>query len=144
VPPLPSEAFSFFPPVPPVPKVGAWGEAEAARFLERKGYRILARNWRNPRNRTQELDLVALQGDMVVIVEVKTRAPSLVPGYHMAVAYRKKRALTRSASAFLHAMRPAPRAWRFDVVEVTTDPSRKPACILHFENIPLLGLHFRP
>ena len=39
--------------------LGLWGEAEAARYLEeQKGFHILERNWRNPGDRRQELDLV--------------------------------------------------------------------------------------
>lgn len=46
-----------------------------AKFLiTTAGYRILARNWRNPRDRRDELDLVALDRDVLVFVEVKTRA----------------------------------------------------------------------
>lgn len=50
--------------------VGARGEAIAAGFLEGIGYRILDRNWHS---RYGELDLVAVDGDTLVAVEVKTR-----------------------------------------------------------------------
>ncbi|MGH2722043.1 MAG: YraN family protein, partial [Actinomycetota bacterium] len=46
------------------------GEGAAARHLERRGLRILARNWRI---RMGELDLVARDGGVLVFVEVKTR-----------------------------------------------------------------------
>lgn len=52
--------------------VGAWGESQAAVFLERLGWQILERNWRCSAG---EIDLVALEPDgTVVLVEVKTRS----------------------------------------------------------------------
>jgi len=55
--------------------VGARGEVAAADFLRRdRSFSIVARNWRNPRDRREELDLVARDGEAVVFVEVKTRA----------------------------------------------------------------------
>ena len=50
---------------------GARGEQAACRYLENKGWSILARNWRVGRD---ELDIVARDGDVLVVVEVKTRA----------------------------------------------------------------------
>ena len=52
-------------------QLGNRGEIEAARFLERLGYKILHRQLRS---RFGELDLVALDKDTIVFVEVKTRA----------------------------------------------------------------------
>ncbi|MFD2772486.1 YraN family protein [Cellulomonas phragmiteti] len=50
--------------------VGRYGEDVAAAFVARAGWTVLARNWRCPEG---ELDIVALDGDEVVAVEVKTR-----------------------------------------------------------------------
>lgn len=50
--------------------LGRTGEKLAGRWLERAGWEILDRNWRC---RTGEIDLVALDGDDLVVVEVKTR-----------------------------------------------------------------------
>ena len=55
-------------------QTGARGEALAAEYLNRKrDFCILARNWRNPYDRREEIDIVALQGNATVFVEVKTR-----------------------------------------------------------------------
>ncbi|MGA3007282.1 MAG: YraN family protein, partial [Opitutaceae bacterium] len=101
---------------------GAAGERTAAEFLRREcGFSVVARNWRSPRDRRDELDLVCRDGEVLVFVEVKTRADTArVPGYS-AIDARKKRALRRACSAYLRALgRARPLTFRFDVVELST------------------------
>jgi putative endonuclease len=122
---------------------GEQGERWASSFLEKRGYTILAKNWRNPHDRRDEIDLVCRDGDVVVFVEVKTRAAAaLVQGY-FAVDQRKKKALRRAATAYLRLLRPAPSTYRFDMVEVSMTPSAPPE-IRHFENGELFTKGFRP
>jgi len=120
---------------------GERGERLAATFLLReKGYKIVARNWRSPRDRRDELDLVVRDGDILVIVEVKTRAATaLVPGY-FAVNRRKRRVVQRAARRYVAGLVRKPRTVRFDVVEVSIfrDAKREPI-IRHFENVPLFA-----
>jgi putative endonuclease len=99
---------------------GRWGESTAARFLRRKGYRILHRNWRHGRG---ELDLVSRDGDVLVFVEVKTRSVyDPVGGYASAVAGRKAATIRRTAAAFLEREGMGFAHHRYDVVEVLTPP----------------------
>ncbi|GHD22554.1 YraN family protein [Nocardiopsis kunsanensis] len=74
--------------------VGVRGEDLAARHLSREGMRVLARNrW----SREGEVDLLARDGPMLVVVEVKTRT-SLVRGHPaLAVTEGKRRRLRRLA-----------------------------------------------
>lgn len=122
---------------------GARGEQAAAEFLERRhGFRIVTRNWRSPRDRREEIDLVAKDGDVLVFVEVKARAADArVPGYH-AIDERKLRVIRRAVHTYLGALSEPPRTFRFDVVEVSLR-DQMPAQCLHFENIPLFpkGYH---
>jgi len=120
---------------------GDSGERAAEVYLcERLGFTILARNWRNPRDLREELDLVCRDGDILVFVEVKARAgDALVPGY-FAVDRRKRAAVRRAARAYLAGLAKMPRTFRFDVVEVATAPAPE---VLHFENVPLFGKDFR-
>ena len=76
---------------------GAQGEHYAERYLVKYGkMRLIARNWRNPRDRREEIDLVMRDGEVLVFVEVKTRsAGALVPGYHAVDARKKTRAEPR-------------------------------------------------
>jgi putative endonuclease len=120
----------------------------AAETLTARGWRVLARNWRNPADRREELDLVCADGEVLVFVEVKARsAHALVPGY-FAVDARKKKVLLRAARAYLRGLRRPPRTVRFDVVEVALGaegtaggPGEPP--LRHFENVPLFPRHFR-
>ena len=122
---------------------GAEGERLAAGFLrERAGYEIIVRNWRNPRERREEIDLVCRDGEVLVFVEVKTRsADALVPGF-FAVDRRKKRTLRRAIHAYLTQLRVRPRTFRFDVVEVILG-GKTPPQVLHFQNVQLFpkGYH---
>lgn len=122
---------------------GAAGESRAARWLtDMRGFRIVARNWRNPRDRREEIDLVAWDGPALVFVEVKTRAAgALVPGYH-AVDRRKKRVLLRAARAYLIRLPERPGTIRLDVVEVDA-PGGSDSAVRHFEHVPLFPRHFR-
>jgi putative endonuclease len=128
-------------------RTGVDGERLAAKFLRKTGgYRIVARNWRSPRDRRDEIDLVCRDGDALVFVEVKTRAAdALVSGYH-AVDQAKKRVMRRACAEYLRSfganMRPC--TYRFDVVEVRR-PNRdgtKPE-VYHFENVPLFPKDFQ-
>jgi len=123
---------------------GAAGERHAAAWLEReKRFRIIARNWRAPRDKRLEIDLVGRDGEALVFIEVKARsAGALVPGYHAAVTPRKKKALLRATRAYVAQLRPRPNTIRFDVVEVVRRTDGSPGEVLHFENVPLFSKEY--
>ncbi|MCS6245574.1 MAG: YraN family protein [Opitutus sp.] len=124
-------------------KTGERGERLAAVFLQNQGYAVVARNWRDPNDRRDELDLVCRDGEVLVFVEVKTRAAgALVAGYY-AVDKRKKTVVRRAATAYLRTLQPRPRTFRFDVIEVAVSSSGSTE-VRHFENIELFPKHFRP
>ncbi len=93
---------------------GAAAEDLALRYLQRQGLRLVARN---SRFRGGELDLVMLEGALLVVVEVRARSH---PGYASAaesVDARKQRRIIHATQQFLacHAEH-GERALRFDVV----------------------------
>src|SRR5690242_1946895 len=92
---------------------GELGEREAARFLRGKGYRILARQ---VRNRFGELDLIALDGETIVFVEVKTRRGIEQGAPFEAVSTDKQRKMTNAALAYLKRHRLLERRSRFDII----------------------------
>ena len=123
---------------------GTRGEQHAAKWLRTHcGYTVVARNWRDPRDRRREIDLVCRDGDILVFVEVKARSSAaLVPGY-FAVDDRKKRVMSQAIDAYLARLPTPPRTFRFDVVEVVHEASGEPKEVLHFQNIPLFSKHYR-
>jgi len=136
--------FTSGPAASPATDRGSIGEHLAAQWLQsRKGFRGVVCNWRSPRDRRLELDLVAEDDGVVVFVEVKTRpADARVPGYYSAVQPRKKRAVLQAARDYILQLRTKPRTIRFDVVEVVTGPGPNDVEILHFENVPLFPKEF--
>lgn len=131
---------------PGLPDAGNFGERLAEDYLRRTGgYRLLARNWRNPADRREEIDLVMQDGEVLVFVEVKARAlGALVPGY-FAVTARKKRVLRRACVAYLRRLRARPLTYRFDIVEVELPPARAAAApvVRHFSHVPLFDPDWR-
>lgn len=97
--------------------LGRAAEEAAARFLERQGCRILVANFRA---KCGELDLVAQDGEVLAIVEVRYRASDLYGGAAASIT-RAKRARIIRAARFLLATNPSLAKFpaRFDVVEVS-------------------------
>lgn len=124
---------------------GARGERLAEAFLRgERGYAVVARNWRNPRDRREEIDLVCRDGDVLVFVEVKARdAAALVPGY-FAVDRRKKAVLRRACTAYLRSLPVPPCTYRLDIVEVAFPAGAGEPVVGHFANIPLFSRFHRP
>lgn len=110
--------------------LGMAGEQEAERFLRRKRFRIVKRNYRCP---VGEIDIVALDGAVIVFVEVKTRADRDHADPQDAVNLGKQQRLTRTARYFLRQTRSEGRACRFDIVAITGRPEAG-LRIEHFPN----------
>jgi len=109
---------------------GDRGERVAARYLRRQGYRILARQHRS---RIGEIDLIALDGQTIVFVEVKTRSSNVAGHPSEAVNHAKQLQLTRAALAWLKRMHQLHQRGRFDVIAITWTTGATPH-IEHFKN----------
>jgi putative endonuclease len=105
--------------------LGRRGEELAVNELRRRGYRILERRWRC---RLGEIDVVAKDGDTLVVVEVKARSRSDYGAPVDAVDLVKRRKLLRLARAYLRSRRlkEAEVTVRFDVVGVTARSGEPP------------------
>lgn len=99
----------------PKQRLGAAGESLAERALGRAGLRVLERRFRT---REGEVDIVALDGEVVVFVEVKTRSGEPIAPPAESVTAGKRRKLARAALAWLARRGWLERRCRFDVVEV--------------------------
>jgi putative endonuclease len=100
-------------------KLGLQGERAAERFLRRLGYRIVTRNYLC---RQGEIDIVALDGTMIVFVEVKTRTTREHEDPESAVTPDKQRRVILAANIFLRQTHSTGRAARFDIVAITGAP----------------------
>lgn len=96
-------------------KLGDRGEDAAAAFLERNGFTIVERNWRCPAG---EVDIVALDGDTLVLCEVKTRKTPAKGTPDEAVTPAKQRRYARLAAAYLLHTGSVDVAVRFDVISI--------------------------
>ncbi len=94
--------------------VGRQGEQLAADFLQKQGFVLLEKNWRHG---YMEVDLVCLDGDYLVLVEVKTRSDLRHGLPEAAVTRKKERHLLEAAERYLdHKSRD--NEVRFDIVSI--------------------------
>jgi putative endonuclease len=113
----------------PAAALGRYGEALAVRYLREQGMEVLDRNWRCEHG---EVDVVALDGNCLVICEVKTRRSSGFGQPVEAVTFAKARRLRRLAAAYLagHGEGARVAQVRVDVVGILCPPGR-PAVLRH-------------
>ncbi|MBS4058690.1 MAG: YraN family protein [Bacteroidetes bacterium] len=95
-------------------ELGKIGEEMARKHLRGLGYRILDVNWHYGR---EEIDIVAMDGPMLVVVEVKTRASSEFGEPEFAVNKKKQRSIVRVADAYIQEKN-LDLETRFDIISV--------------------------
>lgn len=93
---------------------GAWGELQAAEYLKKKRYKLLASGYRC---RFGEIDLIASNRKYLVFVEVKLRKSARFANAFEYVDSRKQDRLRTTASFYL-AENPTSLQLRFDVIEI--------------------------
>lgn len=97
--------------------LGIKGEELAVRFLKKKGYRIISRNFKTP---IGEVDIIAHDENILVFIEVKTRSDDSFGRPFEAVNHRKKEKLKKVALYYLkHHRNDMPL--RFDVLSIEMD-----------------------
>jgi putative endonuclease len=92
------------------------GERIAARYVERLGWRIVGRNIRVGRG---ELDIVAIDGDELVVIEVRTRKIGKLSPSETTVGPNKIKTTLRSARNYVESVLSYDGNWRIDIVAVT-------------------------
>ena len=96
-------------------RLGSSGEELAGRFLEKSGYRIVARNFRC---RLGEIDIIARDGETLVFIEVKTRTGAAFGSPAAAVTMKKQRQIGRAAQWYLAENGLFETPARFDVIAI--------------------------
>lgn len=97
---------------------GNRGEDIAAQYLIDHGYKIIARNFRI---RGGEIDIIALDSDVLAFIEVKTRTSTQFGTGLEAIGYYKLKALVRSAQIYKATHSGLPEAMRIDAIVVMMD-----------------------
>jgi putative endonuclease len=97
-------------------RTGQRAEALASELLERRGLRIVARNWRRPEG---ELDLVADDGGTCVFVEVRSRTGEERGHPLESITPQKRARIIRAARLYIDSAEAPASGYRFDVVGVT-------------------------
>ena len=106
--------------------LGLSGEARAEKFLKKKGYKIIEKNYSS---KFAEVDLIALYGDFLVFIEVKTRSSDKYGMPREAVGKAKRQKYYAMAELYLQKHYEFCEKYvRFDVVEILADE------INHIEN----------
>ena len=103
---------------------GRMGERRAARYLKRRGYKIVCRNFKCPFG---EVDVIARSGEVLAFVEVKTRLSDIYGTPSEAVDSVRRRRYIQSARFYFSGREPD-CVVRFDIIEVTQNG------INHIEN----------
>ena len=101
--------------------LGEYGEELAARYLLSKGYSILERNWRHAK---AEVDIIALRGDTLAVVEVKSRSSEAFGDPLESVSREKIRLLRKAINAYVN-LKGIDLEIRFDLIGVVLEDDRQ-------------------
>lgn len=111
--------------------IGPAGEIFASSYLCKKGYKIVAKNYRC---KLGEIDVIARKGNVLIFCEVKTRQDKKFGEPFEAVAAYKQRRLRRLAEHYLLRHPSNNLIFRFDVISILAGWDGKLKEILHIEN----------
>ena len=112
--------------------IGVLGEELACKYLVRKGYKIIERNFRK---KYQEIDIIATHGSTLVFIEVKTRRSNAFGSAVESVTPWKLRHLVRLSEYYKQLHPKLPDDMRIDLLAVTLTSSNGIETIEHLENI---------
>jgi putative endonuclease len=111
---------------------GFSGESAAASFLQKKGYKILQKNFKI---RYGEIDIIAIHKNTLVFIEVKTRSSEDFGSPLEAITPWKLKSVIKTAEVYQLSHKNLPELLRIDAVAVTMKPDGKVDSIEHVENI---------
>lgn len=112
--------------------VAVIGEDLACEFIKKKGYKIIERNFRKGYG---EIDIVTVQGRILILVEVKTRTSIAYGTPIESIGYFKLNTLIKTAEFYSYLHPELPTALRIDAISVMLDANREVSYIEHIENI---------
>ncbi len=108
------------------------GEDLATKFLKKKGYKIIERNFRKGYG---EIDIIAVKDKVLIFVEVKTAKSNFLNSPLENIHYHKLKSLVKTAEFYKLLNPKLPEQMRMDAISVVLDWSGNPSSIEHIENI---------
>jgi putative endonuclease len=114
-------------------ELGRLGEEAALRYLQERGYRLIARNFHCPYG---ELDLIMQQGRQLVFVEVKARTSNRFGQPEDAIGRQKMRRLRQAIGIYLQQEAPRYQGMRLDAIAIELEPhTYRVVDLRHYQNI---------
>ncbi len=111
--------------------LGRWGEKYSEKFLNKKGFKTLTRNFSC---KTGELDLVMVDSDGgIIFVEVRTKTHEDFSSVESSITSAKMTRLKRAAKYFISTNNIENRPFRFDIIAIVLGQKGKPQ-LRHYEN----------
>lgn len=111
---------------------GKLGEEIASKYLIKKGYKIIGKNFRKGYG---EIDIIAIYQNILVFVEVKTRTTDLFGGAKESISRAKIHTLVNTAQFYKLIHKNLPEALRIDAILISLSPDNIEENIEHIENI---------
>lgn len=110
-------------------KIGLLGEDTACHYLSDNGFKILERNWRFSK---AEVDIIAMEGSVLVFVEVKAKSYTFFGAPEESISSHKENLIFDAANRY---MAKIGHEWeiRFDIISIVFDKDLKPS-IKHFKD----------
>lgn len=106
-----------------------------AALVERQGWKVVDRNYRT---RAGEIDLIALDGDVLVFIEVRARTGSTFGVADETVTYRKLQRITTTALSYLEEHPDLDELfWRVDLFAISLGRGERVLACRHYENLTL-------
>lgn len=111
--------------------LGHWGESIAVEYLKGIGYMIVNRNVRTPYG---EIDIIASTQDILIFIEVKTRATSSLGLPEASVTPKKQKHMIDAIEHYLQEHPDLDCDWRIDVIAIRGNKTGAAPEITHFKN----------
>jgi putative endonuclease len=112
-------------------QLGTEGEKEALKFLERKGYKIVEKNFRSSFG---EIDIIMKHGEELVFIEVRSRTDNSFGEPYETVNIKKQNKLYKLAEHYLNLKELQDMPCRFDVISLILTHDGSVRTIEHIEN----------